>query len=106
MEGPAPVAPAPYTVATGVRTEVAVKPVKARYLRLTSLAEINGREWASISELQVAGEDGQNLPREGWAATASNSETQAKYDTSARCVIDGDPVTWWFGHPFKFSYKT
>ena len=75
--------------------EVAVKPVKARYLRLTSLAEINGREWASISELQVAGEDGQNLPREGWAATASNSETQAKYDTSARCVIDGDPVTWW-----------
>ena len=75
--------------------EVTVKPVKTRYVRLTSLAEINGREWASISELQVAGADGQNLPREGWSATASNSETQAEYDTGPRCVIDGDPVTWW-----------
>lgn len=75
--------------------EVTVEPVKTRYVRLTSLAEINGREWASISELQIAGKDGRNLPREGWSATASNSETAARYDTRPQCVLDGDPVTWW-----------
>ncbi len=75
--------------------EVAINPVKARYLRLTTLSDIGGRGWASIAELQVGGEDGNNLPRQGWSATASNSETTKSYDTSPRCVIDDDPVSWW-----------
>ena len=75
--------------------EVAIAPVKARYLRLTALSEINGRGWASIAELQVVGANGENLPRKGWAATASNSETKARYDTRPFCVIDDDPITWW-----------
>ena len=75
--------------------EVAINPVKARYLRLTALSDIGGRGWASIAELQVGGEDGNNLPRQGWSATASNSETKARYDTRPQCVIDDDPVTWW-----------
>ena len=75
--------------------EVAINPVKARYVRLTTLSDIGGRGWASIAELQVGGEDGKNLPRQGWSATASNSETTKSYDTSPRCVIDDDPVSWW-----------
>ena len=75
--------------------EVAINPVKARYLRLTTLSDIGGRGWASIAELQVGGEDGNNLPRQGWSATASNSETTKSYDTSPQCVIDDDPVSWW-----------
>ncbi|MFP6668207.1 MAG: PQQ-binding-like beta-propeller repeat protein [Pirellulales bacterium] len=75
--------------------EVIINPVRARYVRLVALSEINGRGWASISELQVVDAKGDNLPRDGWSATASNSETKARYDTSPRCVIDNDPVTWW-----------
>ena len=75
--------------------EVKINPVNARFVRFTALSEINGRGWASIAELQLAGEDGENLPREDWAATASNSETKAQYDTGPQCVIDDDPVTWW-----------
>lgn len=75
--------------------EVAITPVKTRYLRFTALSDIGGRGWASIAELQVGGENGDNLPRQGWSATASNSETKARYDTRPQCVIDDDPVTWW-----------
>lgn len=75
--------------------EVIIKPARARYVRLVALSEINGRGWASISELQVVDGSGNNFPRDNWSATASNSETKARYDTSPKCVIDGDPVTWW-----------
>ena len=75
--------------------EVKINPINARYVRFTALSEINGRGWASIAELQIAGGDGENLPRGGWSATASNSETKARYDTRPQCVIDDDPVTWW-----------
>ena len=73
--------------------EVTIDPVRARYVRLVALSEVNGRGWASISELQVIDKDGGNLPRGGWSATASNSETKANYDTSPKCIIDGDPIT-------------
>jgi outer membrane protein assembly factor BamB len=75
--------------------EVRIKPILAQYVRLVALSEVNGRSWASISELQVIDSDGNNLPRRKWSATADNSETKANYDTSPRAAIDGDPVTWW-----------
>ncbi len=82
--------------------EVMFDPVRARHVRLVALSEVKGMGWASIAELQVAGEGGSNLPRDKWTATASMSETKANYDTSPRCIIDNDPVTWWHS-PWKDS---
>lgn len=75
--------------------EVTFESKAARFVKLVALSEVNGRGWASISELQVMDAGGSNYPRKGWAATASNSETKARYNTAPQCVIDDDPVTWW-----------
>lgn len=77
--------------------EVAFKPVQARFIRLTTRSEINGREWASAAELHVVGADaGTRLPRDGWTATTDSYETQStRYTPSADKAIDGDPTSWW-----------
>ena len=76
--------------------EVGFEPVEARFVRLTTLSEINGRGWASAAELHVVGADGERLSRRGWKATTDSYETQStRYTPGPDKVLDGDPTSWW-----------
>ena len=65
-----------------------------RYVRLTALSEINGKNWASAAEINVLGTNGQPLDRTNWTATASSVETASENGAAAN-VLDGDAVTIW-----------
>lgn len=65
--------------------------IVARFIRLTSLSEINGRPFASAAEINLLGVNGQLLNRAGWSATASESEV----DAPASAVLDGDLNSIW-----------
>ncbi len=76
--------------------EVSFQPTDARYVKLRTLSEINGRGWASAAEFHVVDANGERLSRKGWKASADSSETQStRYTPSPDKAIDGDPVTWW-----------
>ncbi|MFP6612559.1 MAG: PQQ-binding-like beta-propeller repeat protein [Pirellulales bacterium] len=76
--------------------EVTFDAMEARYVRLAALSEINGQGWTSIAELQVIGQDGDNVPRDKWKVVKVDSaETQHRFDTSGAAAFDGDPATWW-----------
>lgn len=76
--------------------EVTIAPVRARYVRLIAISEVNGAGWASIAELQVIGRDGKNLSRKGWKVHHVSSY-EKKHKTNARpeFVFDGDRSSWW-----------
>jgi hypothetical protein len=67
----------------------------ARYVRLTSLREINNNAWASAAEIQVLDGNGtpysQNLLT---VADVSSEETEAANDAASN-AIDGSPDTIW-----------
>ncbi len=65
--------------------------VMARYLRLTSLSEINGRPFASAAEIELLGANGETLNRANWSATSTGSEP----DSPASAVLDGNLNSLW-----------
>ena len=75
--------------------EVRCEPSKARYVKLVSLSEINGRGWASCAELQLIGADGKDLVRDGWKAQTDSFEPNHGAGTGAHNAIDGNHSTWW-----------
>ncbi|MEU1406679.1 discoidin domain-containing protein [Streptomyces sp. NPDC005728] len=73
---------------------------RARYVRLTATSEAGDRgPWTSAAEINLLGDPGApvsgvDLPRDGWTATASSEEAQAK-DDRAQKALDGDSGTMW-----------
>jgi galactose oxidase len=68
--------------------------VRARYIRLTALTEAGNRgQWTSIGELNLFSDPpaGPALPRYGWVASASNTESAYP----AQNVLDGNATTIW-----------
>jgi len=92
--------------------EVRTRSVRGRFVRLVALSEIHGRGWTSITELEVIGRDGMNLPRDLWRVRHVDSwEPDSSIDESPQSAIDGDPTTWWHtkwkggvpGHPHEIQ---
>ncbi|MFI5801233.1 discoidin domain-containing protein [Streptomyces sp. NPDC051561] len=75
-------------------------PKGTRYVRLTALTEAGGRgPWSSAGEINLLGDPGTtagvvDLPRDGWTAAASDSESAAG-DHSPAKVLDGSSDTIW-----------
>ncbi|MCH2061611.1 MAG: PQQ-binding-like beta-propeller repeat protein [Verrucomicrobiales bacterium] len=94
--------------------EVTFKPVTARFFRLVMLSEVNGREWSSVAELQIADKDGNNLDRKGWKVHFADSfEPNSTYDTRPESAIDGNRTSWWHSqwlngipkHPHELQFN-
>jgi outer membrane protein assembly factor BamB len=77
--------------------QVTVPTVRARYVRLVALSEVNGGGWTSIAELQVIGSDGKDLNRDAWKVHKVDSfESNApNRNATPENVFDNDRTSWW-----------
>ncbi|MEK6236112.1 MAG: discoidin domain-containing protein, partial [Planctomycetales bacterium] len=76
--------------------QVAIQPVRGRYARLVALSEVNGKGWASIAELQLIGDGGKNLPRDGWKIHKADSfESKDGRNAKPENILDGNRGSWW-----------
>jgi YVTN family beta-propeller protein len=66
----------------------------ARYVLLKALTSINNQPWACASEINIVDNNGVNLARTGWVATADSAETQNANNGPAN-TIDGNNGTYW-----------
>ncbi|WP_338290176.1 Ig-like domain-containing protein [Luteolibacter sp. LG18] len=68
---------------------------QARYLRLTSTAEVNGNAWTSVGELSILDDKGVAMPTNQLSVAAVDSEETVDETAPATRAIDGDVNTFW-----------
>ncbi|MFD0895176.1 discoidin domain-containing protein [Luteolibacter ambystomatis] len=69
--------------------------LQARYLRLTSTAEVNGNPWTSVGELSILDDKGVAIPTNQLSVAAVDSEETVDETAPAIRAIDGDVNTFW-----------
>lgn len=69
--------------------------VKGRYFCLEALTSQNGKEQASIAELEITGTDGKPIPREQWKIRYADSENIRGVNATADKIYDLQESTCW-----------
>ena len=64
---------------------------ESRFVKLEAVSELNGKAWASVSELHLIDENGADVDRKGWVASADSADVSDKPENA----IDGNPMTHW-----------
>ena len=68
---------------------------EGRYFCLEGLSSYDGKNIASVAELNLIGEDGENIPREQWNVKYSDSEETKGGNHTADKVYDLQESTYW-----------
>ena len=69
--------------------------IEGRYFCLEGLSSFDGTNVASIAELHLIGEDGNNIPRENWNILYADSEEIRSGNYTADKVYDLQESTYW-----------
>lgn len=67
----------------------------ARYIRLTSTAEVNGNPWTSVGELSILDGTGAAIPTSALSIEAFDSQETVDENSPATNAIDGNINTFW-----------
>lgn len=82
--------------ATGEWQEIKFKQVATgRYFCLEALSSQNGKEQASLAELEILGVDGKPIPREQWRIRYADSENTRGVNATADKIYDLQESTCW-----------
>ena len=68
---------------------------EGRYFCIEALSSFDGKNVASIAELHIIGEDGNNIPRENWKIKYADSEETRSGNHTADKVYDLQESTYW-----------
>jgi beta-galactosidase len=71
------------------------QPARGRYFCIETLSAHDGRQFASIAELDLMDEAGRPISHDGWTVASVDSEERMREDGTAENAIDGQTANFW-----------